>query len=81
MSKLSCDIKYMYRASTGYKFILVVKGEVTNYLVTITLYRGISYKFRDTLINHIFCKCDPLVIKYFIYTKNLLSTVMQYIYK
>ena len=34
MSKLSCDIKYMYRASTGHKFMLVVTANVTNYLVT-----------------------------------------------
>ena len=33
MSKLSCDIKFMYRASTGHKFILIVADEVTNYLV------------------------------------------------
>ena len=30
----------MYRASTDHTFILAITHEVTNYLVTIPLYRG-----------------------------------------
>ena len=43
MSKLSCDTKYMYRPSTGHKFILMVTDEWKNYLVTISLYRVTSH--------------------------------------
>ena len=35
MSKLSCDIKYTYRASTDHKFILVDTDKIPKYLVTI----------------------------------------------
>ena len=59
MSKFRCDIKYMYRASTGHKFILVVTDEVTNYLVTIPLYRGPSHKARETLIIMNFVNISP----------------------
>ena len=33
MSKLSCDIKHMYGANTGHRFIHVVADERTNYSV------------------------------------------------
>ena len=56
MGKLSCDIKYMYRACAGHKFILLVADEVTHFLVTIPLYRGTSYEIGEALINYIFCK-------------------------
>ena len=42
MSKLSCNIKYMYRASTDCKFKPVVADEVKDYLMTIPLYRRTS---------------------------------------
>ena len=37
MSKLSCDIKYMYIINIAHRFILAVTDEVTNYPVTIPL--------------------------------------------
>ena len=37
-SILSCNFIYMYRTTTDHKFILVVMDEVTNDLVTISLY-------------------------------------------
>ena len=44
MTKLSCDIKYIYRASRGQRFILVFTDEVISSLVTILLYRGNSHE-------------------------------------
>ena len=44
MSKLSCDIKYMYRASTGCKFILVVADEVMTFVVLIPPYKVASHE-------------------------------------
>ena len=51
MNKLSFDIKNMYRASTGNKFILAVRDKVTNYLVAIPLYGGTSHKVRESTYN------------------------------
>ena len=56
-NKLICDIKYKY--STDHSFILVVTDEVLNYLVTVLLYRGTSYKVGEALINDLFCKYGP----------------------
>ena len=50
MNKLSFDIKHMYRASTGNKFILAVRDKVTNYLVAIPLYRGTSHEVTNYLV-------------------------------
>ena len=44
-------MKYMYRASTGHKFLLVVADEVTKYSVTIYLFRGASHKVGEAIIN------------------------------
>ena len=56
----------MYRASECHRFILVFRDEVTNYLVTIVLYRG--NKVGEVLINHIFHKQGPY--SYFIYDED-----------
>ena len=60
ISKLSCDIKYIYRASTGHTFILVVTDEVTNCLLTVPLHRWTSPEVGEALINCLFCKHGPL---------------------
>ena len=52
----------MYRAGTGQKFIVVVADKISNYLVTILLYRGTAHKVREALINHMFCKYGLLLI-------------------
>ena len=81
MGKLSCDIKYMYRANIGHKFILVVTDEVTTYLVTIPLIGGTSHKVEEALINHVFGKHGPPSYLIFDEDKLFLSGVMQPIYK
>ena len=57
ISKLCCDIKQIH--SMGNKFILVVTGEVTNYLVTSPMYRGIPNEIKEALINHAFGEHGP----------------------
>ena len=64
----------MYRASTGYKFILVVADKGTNFLETISLYRGV-------LINHMICKHGPHSYLIFNEDQVFLSNVIQYIYR
>ena len=71
----------MYRPSTSHKFILAVADKVTNYLITMPLYRGISHKVREAHINHVFCKYGPLSDLIFDKNQCFLSSVMQYIYK
>ena len=44
------------------RFILVVTDVVPNYLVTVPLYRGISHKFGEALVNYVFCKHNPQAI-------------------
>ena len=81
MNKLHCDFKNMYRSRTGHEFILVVTDEVTNYLVTIPLYRGSSHEIAEAVINYVFCKqgspsyvsCDE--------DQAFVSSFMQDIYK
>ena len=59
VSKINCDIKYMYKESTDHRFILGVTDEVTTYLVTIPLYRGTSCEVGEALMNYVFCKHSP----------------------
>ena len=53
ISKLSCDIKFMYRANTGHKFILTVTDDITNYLLAVPLYRGTFHEIGEALINNL----------------------------
>ena len=81
MSKLSCDIQDIYRASTGHTFILRFPGEVTNYLMIISSYRGTSHEIGEALIHHVFCKHGFLSYLLFDEDQAFLSSIMQYIYK
>ena len=71
----------MYRASTGHRFIIVVTDEVTNYLVTVLLYSGISHEAGEALTNYAFCKHGPPSYLVFHKDQSFLSSVTQYIYK
>ena len=80
MSKLSYHITYVYRTSLGHSFILVVTDEVTNYLVTIQLWRGASHEVVEALLNYVFCKMSHSCL---IFNENqaFLSSIMPYSYK
>ena len=60
--KLCYDIKIMYKANTGHKFIFVVVDEATNYSVTIPLYTGTSKEIGKALINYVCVNMVPLSI-------------------
>ena len=64
MRKLSLDIKYMYKANTGYNLMLVVTNEATNYRVTISLYRGTSYEIGEVLPNNEFVNMLPKLFEF-----------------
>ena len=62
----------MYTASTGNKFTFVFTDEITDYLVTIPLYRGTSYEVGEAHINYVFYKCGPLLIYYLMKIKHFI---------
>ena len=52
MSKLSMDLKVMPRSQKGHKFILCIIDEMTNYLITVPIYRSRSEEVGEALIEH-----------------------------
>ena len=81
MSKLSCDITYIYRTSTCHKFILIVRDEVINNLMAILLNRVTSNETGDAVQNYVFCKHGPPSYQILDEDQKFISSVMQYIYK
>ena len=55
MSLLTFDIKYMFRAHMSHRFMLVVTYGVTNYLLSIPLYRGIIPEIGERRNMHNLC--------------------------
>ena len=49
LSRLSMDLKVMPQSSKGHKFILCIIDEVTNYLITVSLYQSTTEEIGDTL--------------------------------
>ena len=50
----------MPRSHKGYKFILCIIDEVTNYLITVPIYQARSQEVGEVLIEHIITKyCIP----------------------
>ena len=47
LSRLSMDWKVMPRSHKGYKFILCIIDEVTNYLITVPIYQAKSRRDRE----------------------------------
>ena len=56
MSRLSMDLKVMPKSQKGHWYILCVIDEVTNYLVTVSLYQARSEEVGEALIEHIVTK-------------------------
>ena len=60
LSRLSMDLKVMPRSSKGYKFILCIIDEVTNYLITVPMYQSKAKEVGEALIEHVITKyCIP----------------------
>ena len=56
MSRLSMDLKVMLRSQKGHWYILCIKDEVTNYLVTAPLCQARSEEVREALIESVISK-------------------------
>ena len=60
LSRLSMDLKVMPRSHKGYKFILCIIGEVTNYLITVPIHLAKSEEVGEALIENVTTKyCIP----------------------
>ena len=60
LSRLSMDLKVMPHSSKGHKFILCIIDEVTNYLITVSIYQSKAEEIGEALIEHIVTKyCIP----------------------
>ena len=75
------DQKVMPRSHKGYKYILCVIDEVTNYLITVPIYQAKSEKIGDALIENIITKyCIP---EYIVMDQDsaLMSSLMNCLFK
>ena len=60
LSRLSMDLKVMPRSYKGYKFILCIINEVTNYLITVPIFQARSEEIGEALIDNVITKyCIP----------------------
>ena len=54
------DLKVMPRSQKGHKFILCIIDEMTNYLITVPIFRSRSEEVGEALIEHVISKfCAP----------------------
>ena len=80
MSRLSMDLKVMPRLHKGYKYILCVIDEVTNFLVTVPIFQARSEEIGETLLEHVITKhCIP---NYIIMNQDsaFMSPLMTYLF-
>ena len=81
LSKLSMDLKVMSRSYKGHRYILCIIDEVTNYLITVTIYHSKSEEIGDVLIENIIAKyCVPEYIIMDQYSAFMFS-LMNYLFK
>ena len=81
MSRLSCDIKYMPPSTEGYKFILFVTCEVSNYVIGIPLKQANSLTIAEAMLNRIVYVFGPPQMLIFDEDKALSADVMMEINK
>ena len=62
---MSIDLKVMPRSQKGYKFILCIIDEVTNYLITVPIFQAKSEEVGETLIENFiskYCILDCIIL-------------------
>ena len=74
------DLKIMPKSYKGYKFILYIIDEVTNYLITMPIYHskseGISNVLRDVISKY--CTTDYIIMHQ---DSAIMSMIMNYLFK
>ena len=81
MTRLSCDIKHMPVSSKGYKYILFVTCEVSNYTIAIPLFREDSLSIAEAILNKVVYQFGPPSMIIIDEGKAMSSEVMTYIYE
>ena len=75
LSRLNMDLKVMPRSHKGHKFILCIINEVTNYLITVTIFQARSEEIGEDLIDNVRTKYS--ILEYIIMDQD--STFMSFI--
>ena len=58
--RLSIDLNVMPRSHKGYKYILCITDEVTNFLIMVHIFQATSEEIGEALIEHVITKnCIP----------------------
>ena len=81
LSRLSMDLKVMPRSQKGYKFILCVIDEVTNYLITVPIFQAKSEEVGEALIENIimkYCIPDCIIMDQ---DSTFMSSLMNYLFR
>ena len=81
LSKLSMDLKVMSRSQKGHKFILCIIDEMTNYLITVPIFRSRSEEVGEALIEHViskFCAPDCIIMDQ---DSAFMSNLMSYLFR
>ena len=81
LSGLSMDLKVMPKSYKGHKFILCVTDEMTNYLITMSIYQAKSEEIGDALIDSVISKYG--IPEYSIMDQDsaFMPIIMSYLFK
>ena len=80
LSRLSMDLKVMPCSNKGYKFILCIIDEVTNFLITVPIYQSKAEEIGDTLIEHVvlkYCVLDCIIMDQ---DSTFMSSLINYLF-
>ena len=81
LSRLSMDLKVMWKSHRGDRYILCVIDEVTNYIITVPVKQAKSEEIVEILINSVFskyCVPDCIIIDL---DSAFMSLLMSYLFK
>ena len=81
LSRLSMDLKVMPKSYRGHKFILCVTDEITNYLITMSIYQARSEEICDALMDNVISKYG--IPEYLIMDQDssFMSTIMNHLFR
>ena len=75
------DLKVMPKSYKGHKFILCVKDEMTNYLITMPIYPARSEEIGDALIDNVISKYGIPDCMIMDQDSAFMSTIMNYLFE
>ena len=81
MSRLSMDLKVMPRSQKGHKYILCMIDEMSNYLITASLYQARSEEVGEALIENVISKFGTPDYMMMDQESSFMSSLMSYLFK